>query len=57
MVLPDGARISRERGSKRTAALFYGQKCRFSLKNVQFEKLENFCEHSLLEILKEIIFI
>jgi hypothetical protein len=57
MVLPDGARISRERGSKRTAALFYGQKCRFSLKNVQFEKLENFCELSLLEILKEIIFI
>jgi hypothetical protein len=57
MVLPDGARISRERGSNRTAALFLWVKMPFSLNNAKFERSKNFCELSPLEILKEIIFI
>ena len=36
---------------------FGGKNAVFSKKNAQFEKLENFCELSPLEILKEIIFI
>jgi hypothetical protein len=36
---------------------FMGKNAVFRKKNAQFEKLENFCELSPLEILQEIIFI